>query len=111
MSLVILPILGIVISLILAFWFYAKKLPRKEASEAFAFHILLWMFFTVISFVIPIMPANLIFGIFYGNPDGFVDGVHLGFSLLLWLPVINAALMLLFLPSLIKLKLRSKKIP
>ena len=99
------------VAMALSYWFYARKLPKKEAGEAFALHVLLWIFLSVISFFIPIMPANLIFSLFYRNPDGFVDGVHLGFSLMLWLPLINALLMLVLLPFLIKLKSRRTPTP
>ncbi|MDO4263802.1 MAG: hypothetical protein Q4C67_06355 [Deinococcus sp.] len=61
-----------------------------------------------VSFVTPIpMPATLIFGLFYQPPDGHADGLHLGFSLLLWIPVINAVLMLLLSPALLKFSRRT----
>ena len=54
--------------------------------------LLAWGLLTALSFV-TVTPAHLIFNLFYRPPAGTdFDGLHLGLSLLIFLPLINAVL-------------------
>lgn len=109
----LLIILGIVtaIALGLSFWAYTRFLPRTEASKSSGNHLVLWIALTVISIVLPFMPANLIFALFYEPPQGVdFNALHLGLSTMLFIPVINAVLLLLLTPVFVRMKIRRNKI-
>lgn len=105
----VLIIIGIIATFIISHLIYNNILSSKEARKLISIQFILWIVLVILSFVLPIMPADLISALFYRSPDVGPDGLDLGFSMVMYIPIINAILLLAAAPFLLNIKIRRAK--
>lgn len=105
-------IFGILFLLGLSYFVYKKYTKKADVKKIFGLHILIWIILNAASFLIPFMPATIIFSHFYRvAASHMTDGIYVFTALMLYLPFINSFLMLLLSPVLLNLQNRRTLAP